>query len=43
MQIQNNLIDGALNAGIEKFIFLGQFLYLSKVCTPAIKRRVSTY
>ena len=23
MQIQNNLIDGALNAGIEKFIFLG--------------------
>ena len=23
MQIQNNLIDGALNSGIEKFIFLG--------------------
>ena len=23
MQIQNNLIDGALKAGIEKFIFLG--------------------
>jgi len=43
MQIQNNLIDGALNAGIEKFIFLRKFLYLSKVCTPAIKRRVSTY
>ena len=23
MQIQNNLIDGAYNSGIEKFIFLG--------------------
>ena len=23
MQIQNNLIDGAFNAGIEKFILLG--------------------
>ena len=29
MQIQNNLIDGAYKAGIEKFIFFRKFLYLS--------------
>ena len=35
MQIQNNLIDGAYKAGIEKFIFLRKFLYLSQVCSTA--------
>ena len=40
LQIQNNLIDGAHKAGIEKFIFLREFLHLPKVCSTAIKRRI---
>ena len=42
MQIQNNLIDGAHKAGIEKFIFLREFLYLPKVCPAAPKGRIPT-
>ena len=42
MQIQNNLIDGAHKSGVEKFIFLGKFLYLSEVCATAFKRRIPT-
>tara|TARA_B110000459_G_scaffold99384_1_gene110544 strand:+ start:180 stop:584 length:405 start_codon:yes stop_codon:yes gene_type:complete len=38
MQIQNNLIDGALNAGIAKIYFLRQFMYLSKICATTLKR-----
>jgi len=37
MQIQNNLIDGALNAGIEKFIFLGSSCIYPKLAPQPIK------
>ncbi len=43
MQIQNNLIHGALNAGIEKFIFLGSSCIYPKFAPQPSKRRVSTY
>ena len=37
MQIQNNLIDGALNAGIEKFIFLGSSCIYPKFSPQPLK------
>ena len=37
MQIQNNLIDGALNAGIEKFIFLGSSCIYPKFASQPLK------
>ena len=37
MQIQNNLIDGALNAGIEKFIFLGSSCIYPKFAPQPLK------
>ena len=37
MQIQNNLIDGALNAGIEKFIFLGSSCIYPKFAPHPLK------
>ena len=37
MQIQNNLIDGALNKGIEKFIFLGSSCIYPKFAPQPIK------
>ena len=40
MQIQNNLIDGAHKAGIEKFIFLGSSCIYPKFAHNP-KRRIS--
>ena len=37
MQIQNNLINGALNAGIEKFIFLGSSCIYPKFAPQPLK------
>jgi GDP-L-fucose synthase len=37
MQIQNNLIDGALNAGIKKFIFLGSSCIYPKFAPQPLK------
>jgi len=37
MQIQNNLIDGALSAGIEKFIFLGSSCIYPKFAPQPLK------
>jgi GDP-L-fucose synthase len=37
MQIQNNLIDGALNAGIAKFIFLGSSCIYPKFAPQPLK------
>ena len=37
MQIQNNLIDGALNVGIEKFIFLGSSCIYPKFAPQPLK------
>lgn len=37
MQIQNNLIDGALQAGIEKFIFLGSSCIYPKFAPQPLK------
>ena len=37
MQIQNNLIDGALNAGIEKFVFLGSSCIYPKFAPQPLK------
>ena len=37
MQIQNNLIDGALNEGIEKFIFLGSSCIYPKFSPQPLK------
>lgn len=37
MQIQNNLIDGALNSGIEKFIFLGSSCIYPKLAPQPLK------
>jgi len=37
MQIQNNLIDGALNAGIEKFVFLGSSCIYPKFAAQPLK------
>jgi GDP-L-fucose synthase len=37
LQIQNNLIDGALNAGIEKFIFLGSSCIYPKFAPQPLK------
>ena len=37
MQIQNNLIDGAYNAGIEKFIFLGSSCVYPKLAPQPLK------
>jgi len=37
MQIQNNLIDGALNAGIDKFIFLGSSCIYPKFAPQPLK------
>jgi GDP-L-fucose synthase len=37
MQIQNNLIDSALNAGIEKFIFLGSSCIYPKIAPQPLK------
>ena len=37
MQIQNNLIDGALNIGINKFIFLGSSCIYPKVAQQPLK------
>ena len=37
MQIQNNLIDGALNVGIEKFIFLGSSCIYPKFALQPLK------
>ena len=37
MQIQNNLIDGAYNAGIEKFIFLGSSCIYPKFAQQPLK------
>ena len=39
MQIQNNLIDGALNAGIEKFIFLGSSCIYPKLAPQPLKEK----
>jgi GDP-L-fucose synthase len=39
MQIQNNLIDTALQSGVEKFIFW-EFLHLSKLAPQPLQRRV---
>ena len=41
MQIQNNLIDAALQLEYEKFIFLGSSCIYPKVCTTTFKRRIS--
>ena len=37
MQIQNNLIDGAFKAGIEKFIFLGSSCIYPKFASQPLK------
>src|SRR4051812_26236298 len=37
MQIQNNLIDSALHAGIEKFIFLGSSCIYPKLAPQPLK------
>ena len=37
MQIQNNLIDGALNVGVEKFIFLGSSCIYPKLAPQPLK------
>ena len=37
MQIQNNLIDGAHKAGIEKFIFLGSSCIYPKFAQQPLK------
>lgn len=37
MQIQNNLIDGAYKAGIQKFIFLGSSCIYPKLATQPLK------
>ena len=37
MQIQNNLIDGALNSGVEKFIFLGSSCIYPKLASQPLK------
>ena len=37
IQIQNNLIDGALNSGIEKFIFLGSSCIYPKFAPQPLK------
>lgn len=37
MQIQNNLIDGALQAGIDKFIFLGSSCIYPKLANQPLK------
>ena len=37
MQIQNNLIDGALNSGVEKFIFLGSSCIYPKFASQPLK------
>jgi GDP-L-fucose synthase len=37
MQIQNNLIDGALNSGIEKFMFLGSSCIYPKFAPQPLK------
>ena len=37
MQIQNNLIDGAFQAGIQKFIFLGSSCIYPKLATQPLK------
>ena len=37
MRIQNNLIDGALNAGIDKFIFLGSSCIYPKLAPQPLK------
>ena len=37
MQIQNNLIDGALNSGVEKFIFLGSSCIYPKFAPQPLK------
>jgi GDP-L-fucose synthase len=37
MQIQNNLIDGALKAGVEKFIFLGSSCIYPKFAPQPLK------
>ena len=37
MQIQNNLIDGAHKAGIEKFIFLGSSCIYPKFASQPLK------
>jgi GDP-L-fucose synthase len=37
MQIQNHLIDGALNNGVEKFIFLGSSCIYPKLATQPLK------
>jgi GDP-L-fucose synthase len=37
MQIQNNLIDGALKSGIEKFIFLGSSCIYPKLAPQPLK------
>jgi GDP-L-fucose synthase len=39
MQIQNNLIDAALNAGIEKFIFLGSSCIYPKLAPQPLKEK----
>ena len=41
MQIQNNLIDGAHNAGIEKFIFLGSSCIYPKFAKHPLKEVLS--
>ena len=40
MQIQNNLIDGAFKAGIEKFIFLGSSCIYPKFAPQPLKEVV---
>lgn len=37
MQIQNNLIDSAMQAGIEKFIFLGSSCIYPKLAPQPLK------
>ena len=37
MQIQNNLIDGAFNVGVEKFIFLGSSCIYPKFASQPLK------
>ena len=37
MQIQNNLIDGALQSGIDKFIFLGSSCIYPKLAPQPLK------
>lgn len=37
MQIQNNLIDGAFQAGIDKFIFLGSSCIYPKLAPQPLK------